>query len=1342
MDDEESFLEVASHFMQKTRGLEVHGATSVSSAMEMMSHTSFDVIVSDYQMPETDGIDFLKMVRARGSDIPFILFTGKGRESVVIEALNQGADFYLQKGGDLRSQFHELASMISQAVQSRRASTDLVESRERFRGLADTISDLLVGLDDDFRVTFWNKAAEEVLKIKSAEAIGMTAFDIVPLIKNTPVEDALRNAATSRHMKSAMIDMPSENDARTFDIGVYPGVEGLLVFARDITDTKAAAQLLAESEERYKALVEAAPNAIIVFVIDTIVFANPAAVRIYGGDDESDLIGKRIFDLIAPEFVDESAARIRKMYEDSVPDPPWSLKIYTKTGPARDMSATSIPITFSGRKAILTILRDITEENRAETLLRANQEELRTIIDSVPLMISYQDVEGRFLRVNMPFAEVTGMDEKRLRGRKVEDVLPGFGELFSLRDKKVIETRRPLIGAVTPYRAKHGVRWARTDKIPYVDDAGEVMGVLTVAEDITDKIDSERKLARQRVMLDTMDDPVIFSDSNYGIDFWNRAAEKTYGFSAEEVMGRNALEVLETDFLQNDRDEMLKRVIEEGHVDMVFRQKRKDGEWIHVECTTVCLKDAEDTVVGFGSINRDISERIRAEEELRESKEAAERYLEIAADLIISMDVDGDVVLLNRSGHALLGYQEGELIGRNWFDTCLPRGVRAETRELFDKLMLGGGEDAWSHVNSVLTKNGDERTILWHNTLLYDASGEVSGVLSSGGDITELNKAEEAASRANEQLEHLLSESSAVTYSCNAEDPFDATYVSPNIKRMYGHEPEEFFKNPGFWASMIHPDDSERVFRELQEIFEKGYHVHEYRWKREDGTYTWIHDELRLIRNGDGEPIQMVGLWLDIADRKKVEAERETERRDFSLILDSAPLLVFYKDEEGKVILVNKAFAEALGMPREEIVGKTASDLFPSDMAQGMTDDDQEVLRSGRPKLGIIERYESAEGIRWVQTEKIPVKDEAGNSIGLVGFAQDVTERKKTEEALRESEEAFKSLAENSPYGVLIGDGKGGVLYVNKRMVNLTGYSVDELLNLSIIENLTRPEDRESLKERMKERMEGDSQNLLPFERVFLRKDGTEVLTDLVPSTTMWKGKKRPLCIVHDITERKKAEEGLKMVNKKLNLLGGITRHDSLNQLTVLKGWLSTAIEQEGDDSVRDMLLKVEKASDSLKMHLDFTAQYKSLGMKRPGWMPLAEVAAKVTEGLGRQGISVSVEVEDVEIFADPMLENVFRNLVNNSIAHGDHVDSISFSCEEGKDGLAIIYEDNGVGISAEEKAKIFARGYGKRHGYGLYLSWEILSITGMTLKETGIPTEGVRFEISVLPGNYRRKSE
>jgi PAS domain S-box-containing protein len=961
VDDEESFLEISSRFLMKMGAFDISTARSVQEALALMSEKQYEVIVSDYQMPETDGIEFLKILNSQGSEIPFILFTGKGREDVAIEALNRGASSYLQKGGDIRSQFHELASMISKAAESRRASVNLLDSQSRFRRLADSMSDLMVGLDDDFRVTFWNKAAEDALGIKSADAIGVSAFDLIPLVDGTSFEDALRAAASSRDAKSAVADLSSADGVRTFEIRVHPGEEGLLVFARDVTATKATADQLVESEERYKALVESSPNAVVVYATDTIIYANPAAVRLYGGDDENDLLGKRVFDLMPPEFAAETAARTRKMYDEAVPAAPRPVKVYTKTGGTLDMVINSIPITFAGRKAVQTVLRDVTEEKRAEALLRANQEELRTIIDSVPAMIIYQDVEGKFLRVNKPFTDATGVDEEVLRGRMVEDVLPGCSEAFSLRDRNVIEARSPLMDATAPFLAKQGIRWVRMDKMPYMNDAGEVVGVITVAQ-----------------------------------------------------------------------------------------------------------------------------------------------------------------------------------------------------------------------------------------------------------DITELKMAEEGASRVREQLEYLLSESSAVTYSCNAEDPFDATYISPNVKRLYGYEPENFTKNSGFWASMIHPDDSERVLRELQEIFEKGYHVYDYRWKRKDGVYAWIHDEVRLTKNEEGAPEQMVGLWLDITDRKNAEAEREKKRRDFSLILDSAPIIIFYKDMEGRLLRVNKTFTESLKMHEDDLLGKTVFDIYSPDIAQSMTDDDLEVMSSGRPMHGIIERYESAEGVRWVQTEKVPIQDGTGNVVGLVGFAQDITERKRGEEALR-------------------------------------------------------------------------------------------------------------------------------MINKKLNLLSSITQHDSLNQLVVLRGWLDVAIENESDESVRALLLKADTAIDSLKMCVEFVSEYKALGVERPSWHSLEGAISKVVEDNRARGISFSVDVGDFEVFVDPMIDKVLRNLIDNSIEHGGHVDQISFSYRAGKEGLVIIYEDNGIGIPVDEKEKIFERRYGQARGYGLYLIREILSLTGITIKEAGTPAKGARFEMTVVPQNCRR---
>ena len=144
----------------------------------------------------------------------------------------------------------------------------------------------------------------------------------------------------------------------------------------------------------------------------------------------------------------------------------------------------------------------------------------------------------------------------------------------------------------------------------------------------------------------------------------------------------------------------------------------------------------------------------------------------------------------------------------------------------------------------------------------------------------------------------------------------------------------------------------------------------------------------------------LISIAVDITERKRVEEELEKEREEISLILDSSHALILYKDKEGKFLRVNKAFAEALNMPAEDFVGKTVFDLYSADIAQSMTDDDREVFASGRPKLNIVEQYESAAGLRWVQTDKVPVLDKNGEAIAMIGFAQDITERKQAEQRI------------------------------------------------------------------------------------------------------------------------------------------------------------------------------------------------------------------------------------------------------------------------------------------------------------------------------------------------------
>jgi signal transduction histidine kinase len=222
--------------------------------------------------------------------------------------------------------------------------------------------------------------------------------------------------------------------------------------------------------------------------------------------------------------------------------------------------------------------------------------------------------------------------------------------------------------------------------------------------------------------------------------------------------------------------------------------------------------------------------------------------------------------------------------------------------------------------------------------------------------------------------------------------------------------------------------------------------------------------------------------------------------------------------------------------------------------------------------------------------------------------------------------------------------------------------------------------------------------------------------------------------IVRDISDRRRMERAIQEANKKLNLLNSITRHDVANQLTVLQGYAHMAAIKRPEPVIADLLSKINGAAETISRQLDFTRTYQELGISSPAWFPLGDVVAKVRSDL----VKLSNTCRGHEVFADPMLEKAFFNLFDNAVRHGGNVSEIVVRCERAPDGIVIIVEDNGVGIPPIEKEKIFEKGFGKHTGYGLFLVREILSITGITIRETGVHKKGARFEISVPKQSYR----
>jgi PAS domain S-box-containing protein len=228
------------------------------------------------------------------------------------------------------------------------------------------------------------------------------------------------------------------------------------------------------------------------------------------------------------------------------------------------------------------------------------------------------------------------------------------------------------------------------------------------------------------------------------------------------------------------------------------------------------------------------------------------------------------------------------------------------------------------------------------------------------------------------------------------------------------------------------------------------------------------------------------------------------------------------------------------------------------------------------------------------------------------------------------------------------------------------------------------------------------------------------------------------IIVLTDVTDQTRTEQSLAKARKNINLLTSITRHDILNQLTVIILHNEILKEAIKEPPLAKSVHEQERAAKNIRRQIAFTKDYEKLGENLPQWVPIEKLFVRLQEGFGYKYIHYSIHVEGLEVFADPLIERVFNNLLDNSLRFGEKVTSIRLLCQQHIDGLTIIYEDNGIGIPAADKNRIFQRGIGRNSGFGLFFSKEILSITGITMRETGEKGTGARFEIIVPWGKFR----
>jgi PAS domain S-box-containing protein len=493
---------------------------------------------------------------------------------------------------------------------------------------------------------------------------------------------------------------------------------------------------------------------------------------------------------------------------------------------------------------------------------------------------------------------------------------------------------------------------------------------------------------------------------------------------------------------------------------------------------------------------------------------------------------------------------------------------------------------------------------------------------------------------------------------------------------------------------------------------------------------------------------------------------RQSEHR-LNDIINFLPDATFVIDIEGRVITWNRAMEEMTNIKAADILGKGNYEYSLAFyqarrpmLINLVLEPDSEIEkkytggihRQGTMLITETELRRPDGTVLILAARALPISENDGTVIGAIESIRDITSRKKAENALKISEERLRLLLQNINDGIIVHEvsqnGLRRILEVNDRVCEMLGYTQEEFLQMSI-QDLDVPEQQVNVAAILDTLF---SRKYAIFETELLKKGRQRIAVEVSSRLFELQGKPTVLAIIRDITDRKFTElamenynfeltrfaEILQKTNDKLNLMNSITRHDILNQLTLILGYLELMKEQYQDPELQKYIGAELRAAQTIQKQIMFTKEYQDIGSQHPKWFNLNSVILSAASGLSLAPIHLSVNCDRFEIYADPLLEKVFYTLLENAIRHGKKVTDIVFSCHEQENGLMLIYEDNGQGIPIDHKKDIFNQKYFQHTGYGLFLSTTILNITGISIRESGEPGKGARFEILVPKGASR----
>jgi PAS domain S-box-containing protein len=477
----------------------------------------------------------------------------------------------------------------------------------------------------------------------------------------------------------------------------------------------------------------------------------------------------------------------------------------------------------------------------------------------------------------------------------------------------------------------------------------------------------------------------------------NPALALMMGFASPEELIR-ARDIDGTYYVHPERRVEFKRLL--GQHDTVrgfeFEAYRKDGTKIWMSDNVRAVRDASGKLLYYEGTTEDITERKRAEEELRSAKEFSEKLIQTANVIVLGLDMKARINIFNQTAEKITGYTFSELEGKSWFDTLVPRERYPHVWEEFGRLVVSDNMPS-TFENPILTKNGEERYIAWRNSQV-SVDGKVVGIISFGNDVTERKQVEIAQREAERKYRDIFENAVEGIFQTTPAGAFIA--ANPALAHMLGYEsPEELIRERRDIALQGYVDPNGR--EKFQRLLEKRDTVagFEHQVYRKDRTKIWMSENVRAVRDASGKLQYYEGTIEDITERKHAEeALRKSEER-YRELFENDKDAIYVHDLNGVYRSVNRAAESLSGYPREEIIGKHFRDFVsPEYLRQVGESFGKKLEETGETnyEVEIINRG----GARVPVEVSSRLIYENGIAVGVQGSVRDITERKRAQQAL------------------------------------------------------------------------------------------------------------------------------------------------------------------------------------------------------------------------------------------------------------------------------------------------------------------------------------------------------